>query len=154
VRSRLAIADHEVGGAGEACDLASIVTELTKTVRPLLQAHGRATGAGRRDRRQLGPIEKQAITLPPSGYPTRPDPPANRLRMTMEHPRCISHADLLGVLPIRHARSLLQHQSVPLLFTYESARFSPTTLNHPQGSGREKDVERGVTDFGRGPEAG
>jgi hypothetical protein len=111
VRSRFAIADHEVGGAGEARDLASVVTELTKIVRPLLQTHGCATGAGRRDRRQLSAIEKQAIALPPSGYSTRPDPPPDRLRMTMEHPRCISHADLLGVLPIGHGGILLQHDS-------------------------------------------
>jgi hypothetical protein len=103
VRSCFAIADHEVGSAGEARDLTSIVTGLIKTVRPLLQAYGRATGAARCDRRQLGPIEKQAIALTPSGDPTRPDPPSNRLRMAVEHPRRISHADLLGVLPFGHA---------------------------------------------------
>jgi hypothetical protein len=122
VRSRFAIADHEVGGARKVRGLASIVTELTKTVRPLLQAYGRATAAARRDRRQLGPVEKQAIALPPSGYAARPDPPSNRLRMTVEHPRCISHADLLGVLSIGHAREVYYNIRVSLLLFTENPR--------------------------------
>jgi hypothetical protein len=140
VRSRFAITDHEVGGAGVQRGLASIVTELTKTVRPLLQAHGRAASAARRDRRQLGPIEEQAIALPPSGYSARPDPPSNRLRMSVEHPRRISHADLPRVFLVWHGESLLQHQSETLLFTMSAqlvARvlFTSQTVRAVEGCG-------------------
>jgi hypothetical protein len=161
VRSRFTIADHEVGSAGEARDLASIVTELTETVRPLLQVYGRAIGAARRDRRQLGPIEKQAIALPPSSYSARPDPPSNRLRMTVEHPRCISHGDLLGVLAIGLPPLYYNIRAsvvVVGLVRAESSRFGTRkdvdTCRHFE-LWRDPDSNRGHHDFqGRRPRSG